>query len=232
MKNIAFVPIRKGSKGIPGKNIKLLGDRPLFCWTLDTLIKSKSFDEIWLATDCDEAISLSKNRYGKKVNIYKRSQESATDDSPVTNIIKEFIKFRELKEYDWLCLFQVTSPFTTIDEVSKLISAIESEKYDSIVSCTRIKKFRWNEKGIPLDYNLEKKPHRQEYKGFLVESGAFYASRIQALRFSPYILSGKIGIIELNYYSHIEIDEPIDWDITEHIAKQIENNSTFTNQGY
>lgn len=219
MKNIAFIPIRKGSKGIPGKNTKLLGNRPLFCWILDTLIKCKLFDEVWLATDCDEAISLSMNRYGQKVNIYKRSQASATDESPVIDVIKEFIKIRMPKECDWLCLFQATSPFTTAEEIRKLILAIESNVFDSIVSCTRIKKFRWDEKGTPLDYELEKKPHRQEYKGLLVESGAFYASRIQSLRLSPYILSGKIGIIELNNYSHIEIDEPLDWDITEYIAK-------------
>lgn len=79
MKNIAFVPLRKGSKGIPGKNTKKLGDRPLFCWILDTLIQCKLFDEIWLATDSDEAVSLSINRYGRKINIYKRSQSSAED---------------------------------------------------------------------------------------------------------------------------------------------------------
>lgn len=89
--NIAFVPVRKGSKGVSGKNTRLLCGKPLLCWILDTLVQSSFFDEIWLATDCDETEKITIGRYGEEVKIYRRSDTSATDKSSVMEVIKEFI---------------------------------------------------------------------------------------------------------------------------------------------
>ena len=49
--NIAFIPIRKGSKGIPMKNMKPLAGKPLTFWIVDTLLSSNLMDEIWLAVE-------------------------------------------------------------------------------------------------------------------------------------------------------------------------------------
>lgn len=51
MNTLFFIPIRKGSKGIPGKNMKILGGKPLIAWVLNAIIASNAADEIWVATD-------------------------------------------------------------------------------------------------------------------------------------------------------------------------------------
>ena len=66
MQKIAFIPIRKGSKWILNKNIKILGVKPLVCFVLDTISDLTVFDEIWVGTDSIEAIELINKRYGKK----------------------------------------------------------------------------------------------------------------------------------------------------------------------
>jgi|UPI000311D609 CMP-N-acetylneuraminic acid synthetase len=216
--NIAFVPVRKGSKGVSGKNTRLLCGKPLLCWILDTLVQSSFFDEIWLATDCDETEKITIGRYGEEVKIYRRSDTSATDKSSVMEVIKEFIFWREPADSDWFCLFQSTSPFTTLGDIKKMLEMANSGRYDSIVSCVRLKKFRWSETATPLDYSFANKPRRQDYKGFLVESGSFYSASVRIVLSEPYILSGEVGIVEVDSELAIDIDEPRDWMEAEYIA--------------
>lgn len=93
-----------------------------------------------------------------------------------------------------------------------------SGRYDSIVSCVRLKKFRWSETATPLDYSFANKPRRQDYKGFLVESGSFYSASVRIVLSEPYILSGEVGIVEVDSELAIDIDEPRDWMEAEYIA--------------
>ncbi|WP_294590359.1 acylneuraminate cytidylyltransferase family protein [uncultured Phocaeicola sp.] len=221
MKNIAFVPVRKDSKGIIRKNTKPLCGKPLLFWILDTLVQSSFFNEVWLATDCNKTEKATIGRYGEKIKIYRRSDSSATDNASVMEVIKEFILWGKFDASDWISLFQATSPFTTIHNIKKMLDLIKSGKYDSIVSCTRLKKFRWSDTGIPLDYSLMNKPRRQDYKGFWVESGNFYSTSIQIILSKPYILSGKVGIVEIDSTLAIDIDEPCDWVVAEYIATNL-----------
>lgn len=219
--NIAFIPIRKGSKGVPGKNMKPLAGKPLTFWIVDTLLASKCMDEIWLAVDSDDYARLALERYGSKVNVVMRSAASATDKASVMTVVKEFLQRRKPADDDWVCLFQTTSPFTSVEEIEKLATLIRTGKYNSVVACVRMRKFRWSDDGKPLDYDLITKPRRQDYHGWLVESGAFYASNVVSLKKSPYILSGDVGIVETGIVSCIEIDEKCDWAMAEGLAKML-----------
>lgn len=226
VKKIAFVPIRKGSKGIVGKNTKMLIDRPLVCWVLDTIVRSKAFDEIFVATDCDSAKRIINDRYGSSVHIFDRSTESATDDCNVGRVVNEFFKVNQYSPHDIFVLFQATSPFTSTSDICNLISSLSHDGIDGVIACNRLKRFRWSEQGECLDYTSQHKPMRQQYKGFLVECGAFYAARIKNIVThynGNYIftLSGKITPIEVSNQTAIDIDEPIDWTIAEHYANKI-----------
>ena len=215
-KKIAFIPIRKGSKGIKNKNTKVLGDKPLFCWVLDTLIKVNGINEIWIATDSDEAELIIKQRYGDKIKVFRRSIASSTDSAPVMDVINEFIECMHPNKEDFFLLVQATSPFTTKEDFEKLIKYIDEKEYDSYISCRRVKRFLWSEDGKPLSYSLTNKPMRQNYKGILFETGAFYASRVVKIIKSGQLLSGNIGVIETGIGTSIDIDEEYDWSAAEH----------------
>lgn len=226
MRKIAFVPIRKGSKGIVNKNLRPLEGRALVFWILDTLVRSNLFDEVWLATESQEAGLQVGKRYEKNVQLFLRNDNTATDNASIMLVVKDFLRFRQPDEQDWLCLFQATSPFTTIKEMLKLADLIAKGGYDSAVGCVRMKKFRWSDDGKPEDYTFEYKPRRQDYDGFLVESGSFYAARVNGLYTSPYILYGKVGIVELPAIFMHEIDEAEDWTIAEALAKRVLSETT------
>lgn len=170
---ISLIPVRKGSRGIPGKNLRMLGDKPLVCWIIDTILASGIADEICVATNCDEMESLVRGRYKEVVRIFRRSEWSARDEAPSLEVVQEFFHFRKPDRNDDFILLQATSPFTTAQELRGLAEEMKRGEADSYVACCRLKKFRWSDEGRPLDYSFETKPRRQEYKGFLIESGAF-----------------------------------------------------------
>ena len=219
-RTICFVPVRKGSKEIPGKNLKKLAGKPLVCWILDAILKSHISADIWVATDCDNMEALIRQQYHKTVQVYRRSKESSQDTSPTIEVVLEFINYIKPKPDDRCILLQATSPFTSSEEIQTLYKEMGKKEADSFIACCRIKKFRWSENGIPLDYHPRNKPRRQEYTGFLVESGAFYASTIKDILANKELVSGKIKVIELNETGLIDIDNEQDWLLAEAFIKQ------------
>ncbi len=219
MTTIAFIPIRSGSKGIPGKNIRLLGGKPLVCWIVDTLLLLSGIDQIWVSTDSEEAIDLLKSQYDNKIGVFHRNPQNAGDHSPVIEAVIEFINALQVTGDSKLILVQATSPFTTVEDFSKLMKIIHNEEADSYISCQRVKKFFWSEDGKPLNYDLDKKPMRQNYQGLLLETGAFYASSVSMILQSGQLLSGRIKVVETGKGTSIDIDEEIDWITAEHFIK-------------
>lgn len=217
---VYFIPIRKGSKGVPDKNMKILGGKPLVAWVIDAIVASHTADEIWVATDDDRAERfLAESRPLTKV--YRRSEASATDTAPVIEVVREFIDAIRPAPDDMLVLAQATSPFTKPDDFRRLQRAIDNAKADSYIACRRTKYFVWNDDGTPMSYRLDAKPMRQTFGGTLIETGAFYASTVGDITRSRRLLSGHIGIVETSPATDIDIDEPIDWLKAEALAKAI-----------
>lgn len=215
---VYLIPIRKGSKGVPDKNMKLLGGKPLVAWVVDAIVASQTADEIWVATDDDRAERYLRESH-PSVGIYRRSDSSATDTSPVIEVVREFIAATGHDPADMLVLAQTTSPFTTAGDFRSLRRAVEAKQADSYISCLRSKRFIWQSDGTPLSYRLDAKPLRQAFGGTLIETGAFYASTVGDITRSGRLLSGRIGIVETSPGTDIDIDEPIDWLKAEALAK-------------
>ena len=85
--NIAFIPVRGGSKSIPLKNIKLLADKPLVYWTTKAANDAECIDRVIIATD---SIEIKKNVIDfnlTKVEIYDRNSENAQDTSSTESVM-------------------------------------------------------------------------------------------------------------------------------------------------
>lgn len=146
-RTFCFVPVRKGSRGIPGKNLRMLGDKPLVCWIIDTILASGIADEVCVATNCDEMESLIRGRYKGVVQIFRRSEWSARDEAPSLEVVQEFFHFRKPDRNDVFILLQATSPFTIAQELRGLAEEMKRGEADSYVACCRLKKFRWSDEG-------------------------------------------------------------------------------------
>ena len=219
MKNIFFIPVRKNSKEVPGKNMKKLNGVPLISYVINAIIHSGVKGEIWVATDWRKLSHYINRTYENKVVVYHRDPKNAQDTSPTIDVVLEFLTKHTFDKDDNFILLQATSPFTSSLEIQKLNDILNYCQYDSIISCCRMKRFRWNEDGTSLDYDLIHKPRRQEHKGFLIESGSFYVSKVGEILETNQLVSGKIYPFEVSPDSFIEIDSLVDWKIAEVVVK-------------
>ena len=217
MSTIAFVPARKGSKSIPLKNIKLFCGKPLVYWSLLALQNSK-VDKIILATDSDEIYQVVNKFNFSKVFIYNRDQENAQDNSSSESVMLEYINKFNLNEESVFMLVQATSPFTSSNHFNEALDLMS--KYDSVLSCCQVKRFFWNSNGEAINYDINKRPRRQDFEGCLLENGAFYISTVKKIKLSLNRISGKIGLYSMPEYTHVEIDENLDWIIAEKLMKE------------
>lgn len=220
MKTIAFIPVRGGSKSIPLKNIKLFCEKPLVCWNIEALENCIEVDEIIVATDSDEIWNIVEKQNYKKTTLYRRSAENACDTASTESVMLEYIHYANLNEDNIFILVQATSPLTETIHFSEALQKFSKEEYDSLLTCVRSYRFFWNADGTSMNYDYMNRPRRQNFKGMLMENGAFYINTIKNILTNGNRLGGKIGIYEMPEYTATEIDEPDDWIILESLMRK------------
>lgn len=126
MNVVALIPARGGSKRVPGKNIRLLGGKPLIQWTIEAALQSGVFADVCVVTDDDE-IALAA---GGDVRVMRRSAFTATDDAPDILWVREF--FNHHHGGDAFAILRPTSPFRTAETIRRAFALFETSSYDSI----------------------------------------------------------------------------------------------------
>jgi len=218
--NIAFIPARCGSKSIKFKNVKLFCNKPLIYWNIKALSDSSLIDEIVVATDCEEIKEIVNSFTFSKVRVYDRNKLNSKDESSTESVIIEFLNKESYKNDDNFLLVQATSPLTETKDFDKALLKIKKEKADSLLTCVRAKRFLWNDNGSPINYEYNNRPRRQDFKGVLIENGAFYINSVSSILRDKNRLSGKISIYEMEEYKYVEIDEEDDWIVAESLMKK------------
>lgn len=224
--NVAFIPVRGGSKSIPLKNIKPICGKPLVYWTVKAACECEFIDNVYIATDSDkirETVELFKKEsiVFEKALVIDRSTESASDTASTESAMLEFA---QNYNFDNIVLIQATSPLLQSTDLDRGFQAFESEGTDSVLSVVKQKRFHWenDDSGYahPTNYDVYNRPRRQEFDGYLVENGAFYITSKINLMNSQNRVSGNIKAVEMNEDTFFEIDEPNDWIIIEALMKK------------
>lgn len=223
---LAFIPARGGSKSIPNKNIKDFCGKPLIYWNLKALEESEHVDKVVVATDSEEIKNIALSFGFSKIEIYNRSESSATDTSSTESVMLEYIENTDIASDTNFMLVQCTSPLTKSEDYSNAIESYQKEGKDSLLSCARQKRFLWNKGGGPINYDFNNRPRRQDFSGDLVENGAFYINTVKNIKASKCRLSGKVQVYEMPEYTILELDEEHDWLVGEALMKKynFENN--------
>ncbi len=226
--NVAFIPVRGGSKSIPLKNIKQISGRPLVYWTVKAACGCKYLDKVYVATDSSkikETVESFKTGVEadlfSKVEVIGRSAESASDTASTEFAMLEFA---ETYDFNNIVLVQATSPLLQSADLDRGFEAFNEEGTDSVLSVVAQKRFHWanDERGFthPINYDVFHRPRRQEFDGYQVENGAFYITSKDKLIESQNRVSGNIKAVEMNEDTFFEIDEPSDWVIIEALMKK------------
>lgn len=223
--NVAFIPVRGGSKSIPLKNIRPMCGKPLVYWTVKAACDCEKIDKVYIATDSekikDTVEAFAKAEELEKVEVIGRSEESACDTASTESAMLEFAEGRE---FDNIVLIQATSPMLSGADLDRGFALFEEPDTDSVLSVVRQKRFHWaaDENGFvqPTNYDVFHRPRRQEFDGYLVENGAFYITGRDDLLKSKNRVSGRMKAVEMNEDTFFEIDEPSDWLIIEALMRK------------
>lgn len=215
----AFIPVRGGSKGIPGKNLALVGGRPLVDWVLTAALAAGSVDDVVVSTD-DDTIAEHVRRTFDAVQVVRRSAATATDSATTESAMLEF--FDGSAVADQVVLLQATSPLTVASDIDGAVALLQ-DGFDSVVSVVRQHRFFWersdDESGTPSGFDPARRPRRQDHHGVLVENGAVYATRRDALLESRCRVSGRIALLEMAPETYVELDEPSDVEMVDALLR-------------
>ena len=220
MTNIAFIPVRGGSKSIPMKNIKEIFGKPLVYWTAKASNDAKCIDKVIIATDSEEIKKVVKSFGLPKIEIYERSAENAQDTSSTESVMLEYIEKANLDLKDKFFLIQATSPLLKSKHIDEMYEKFISEKTDSAFSCVLTKRFFWTKDGNPVNYDYKSRPRRQDFDGYMLENGACYINSVENIIKDKNRISGKMSMYEMPEYTSYEIDEPDDFIIIEKLLEQ------------
>jgi len=220
MKWVAYMPLRGGSKGIPGKNWRLIAGKPLFAWGLEAALDSGIFDSVWAGTDSDVCAAAVEHYFKGRVGVFRRSPETCTDEASTEDAM---VEFAAAVPFDVLATVQATSPMTTSVDFRAARRLFLQRGADSLVTGTRLKRFLWVENDArpyptawaPLNHELGRRPRRQEFDGVLMENGAFYFTSRQILESQRFRLGGRVAFYEMMPDHDVEADEKDDWTILE-----------------
>jgi len=206
-----LVPLRGGSKSIPKKNIKLIAGKPLCYWVLSAAAGCSKISKVYVSSDCDEILAVVES-LNLGIGLVKRPAQFATDEASTESVMAHFWG---LHPSEHLVTIQATSPLLQSAHLDEAIASFLQNRYDSLLSAVRFKRFFWTDDFHPINYDPNQRPRRQDFRGTLMENGAFYISSDELFRTSHSRLGGKIGIYEMPPESAIEIDEQEDWQAVE-----------------
>lgn len=211
MYNVAFIPVRAGSKSIKNKNITLINNKPLIYWTV-SVANNSNLDKVFVSTDSDEIKSVVESFGLEKVEVIGRSKESSSDNATSETAL---IEFAQNYEFDNVVFMQATSPLTQTSDINGALKKFLNSDKKSLISAIKRHQFLWDTKGTPMNYDPNKRPRRQEWDGYYIENGAFYISSRKEIMKTGCRITTPVDFWEMSEQNIFEIDEPKDIEIIE-----------------
>ena len=215
MKKIAIIPARSGSKGLPNKNILMLGNKPLIAYTIEAALKSKEFERIIVSTDSLEYKYIAE-KFGAEV--FMRSEDLANDKASSFVVIEDVLK-RINDEINYFVLLQVTSPFRNENHIKESINLFENNfnKYNYLVSMQKSDKssslinpiYDNTLKEYSIDYSNYSRQKYDEYH----PNGAIFIGKIKEYLKQKHFFGEKSIAYFMNREDSIDIDDSLDFEI-------------------
>ena len=132
---VCVIPARGGSKGLPGKNIKMFCGKPLIAHTIEQARQSKYIDRVIVSTEAEEIAQISL-KYGAEVP-FMRPMELARDSSSTVGVLLHAINWLENVDryaFDILLLLHTTTPLRSVEDINKSITLMVEENADNVFS--------------------------------------------------------------------------------------------------
>ena len=226
MKILGFIPARGGSKGLPGKNKKIMLGKPLIAHTIEAALRSNLYDVV-VSSDDEDILEIARQY---NVNVVQRPAALSGDLAPTLPVMVHAVDAVQ-GNFDAVMTLQVTSPLRTVKHINETIELFAQDpEADSLVSVIKIP-HKYTDSSIMLFDGKYIKPidcenlvlRRQEKPTYWARNGAvIYITRINKV--GEYIFGGKILPYEMGKLESIDIDDIEDWQMAEAIMMYNQRN--------
>lgn len=228
---LALIAARGGSKGLPGKNLKLMDGNPLVSYPIKAALGSEYIDNVTLTSDDSNIMMVAK---ALKCNVpFQRPAELASDTASSVDAILHAIEYYEKNGdvYDYLVLLEPTSPLTETNDIDLALKSLidQSETADSIIGVSKVESnhpaflAKINNKGLLSPYGREDfgtPIRRQEIEELYFFDGSLYISLISKLKETRTFVHNRTIPFIVPKWKSFEIDDLNDFFIVETLYKQ------------
>ena len=207
MKIVGIMPIKLQNERLPGKNTKLLGNKPLLQYALDNLVETSLCDKIYVYCSNEEII----NYLPKGVNFLKRDSKL---DLPTSNFTQIFESFMNQIDADVYVFMHSTAPFVSVDTMKECINAVINKEYDSSFCAVSIQDFLWVD-NKPLNFDPSNLPRSQDLKPIFRETSGIYVFKKSVFTNLKRRIGNNPYIKLVNYKESVDINNPEDFYLAE-----------------
>lgn len=227
-KVLCVIPARGGSKGVPGKNIKLLYNLPLIAYSIKAAQNSNIFDEIMVNTDSDEIAQIAL-RYGASVP-FLRPARQASDTAKIMDTYIHTLEYYEKNGvlFDYIMVLLPTAPLRKSEDIQGAFDVLFDKEGTSVLSVCEVDHppFWMNtldESRSMVDFisaDIRQK-NRQELPTYYRINGAIYLAKVEVLKKDRDWYASKPVAYIMPRTRSVDIDTVEDFEYAEFLLKKL-----------
>lgn len=229
MRVLGLIPARGGSRGIPQKNVRLLGGKPLLQYTVEAALGARGLSRVVLSTE-DEGIAALGRQCGVDVP-FRRPAELAQDDTPTLAVVLHAVSWLEGvgDRFDAVCVLQPTHPLRRPQHVEACIELLDRSGADAVMTVLRVPP-RYNPHWVYFLDDVgqlhlasgarEPIPRRQELPTAFHREGSVYIARRDVVVKQQSMYGERVVGYELDTEQSVNIDGWEDWERAERLLAE------------
>ncbi|WP_127472838.1 cytidylyltransferase domain-containing protein [Microbacterium sulfonylureivorans] len=221
---ICTITVRAGSKGVPGKNLRVVAGRPLFGHSVVQAARSGLFDEVVVSSDSPQILELAPT-FGA-TGVVVRPPEMATDTAGKVPAIAHAVRETELRTgraFDVCVDLDATSPLRTIDDIRGAVAMFEASRPDSLITGAEARRnpyFNLVEELPDGTVAVSKTPddavlRRQDAPRCFDMNGSIYVWRREALLEDQVVFFPSTILYEMPAERSTDVDSEFDFAVVE-----------------
>ena len=229
MKNLAIIPARSGSKGLPDKNIKILGDKPLLAYSIKAAQESYLFDEIFVSTDSEKYAQVA-TEWGANVP-FLRSAATSDDKASSWDVVKEVLeRYKERgKTFDTVTLLQPTSPLRIAEDIVNGYALMKEKDAKTVVAVCEMDHSPLWSNTLPESLSMTgfirdeaKNTPRQSLPTYYRINGALYITKPEVLERISEMYEDQCYAYVMPQERSVDIDTAFDFQVAQLFMKERE----------
>ena len=226
----AIIPARGGSEGVKGKNIKVLGGKPLIGYSIEALKKANVFNKIVVTSDCDEILSTAKS-FGADVYLRTDPDESNSIVMPDIPVLSYLESLKPAVRPKFCMMVQCTAPFVMPDSYQNAYKLLQKNQGATIFAAHVAHSFLWQRetetdvgsRWLAINHPFSERVGRQYSKVQQVnETGAFYGFPVREFMSARHRFFSVAFPVIIEGDELIDINDNSDWDFAQFKVKNRE----------